>query len=68
MKLKDERMDRDPKYKEICEKLGFIPSELSNDDVSHTEDDSKPNPFSILTLEESLYLYRNGYLRKANEI
>lgn len=55
----------DKKYEEICEKLGFIPSELS-DDVPAEENDTLENPFSVLTLEEKLYLYKNGYLKKAN--
>ena len=48
-------------YKQICEKLGFIPSEYKSE-FSGYEDDSKPNPFSVLTVEENLYLYENGYL------
>lgn len=55
----------DKKYEEICEKLGFIPSELS-DDVPAEENDTLGNPFSVLTSEEKLYLYKNGYLKKAN--
>lgn len=55
----------DKKYEEICEKLGFIPSELS-DDVPAEENDTLENPFSVLTSEEKLYLYKNGYLKKAN--
>lgn len=53
----------DAKYKAICEKLGFIPSELP-DDVPAQEDDSLKNPFSVLDAEEIVYLYKNGYLRK----
>ena len=59
-------MKRDKKYEEICKKLGFIPSELSNDDVPAEENDNYKNPFSVLTVEEELYLYNNGYLTKDN--
>ena len=48
-------------YEQICEKLGFIPSEYKSEPSGY-EDDSKPNPFSVLTVEEILYLYENGYL------
>ncbi len=58
-------MKKDKKYEEICKKLGFIPSEL-NDDVPAEEDDNRKNPFSVLTVEEELYLYNNGYLTKSN--
>lgn len=53
----------DAKYKAICEKLEFIPSELP-DDVPAQEDDSLKNLFSVLDAEEIVYLYKNGYLRK----
>lgn len=59
-------MKKDKKYEEICKKLGFIPSELSNDDVPAEENDNYINPFSVLTVEEELYLYNNGYLTKSN--
>lgn len=59
-------MKKDKKYEEICKKLGFIPSELSNDDVPAEENDNYVNPFSVLTVEEELYLYNNGYLTKSN--
>lgn len=59
-------MKKDKKYEEICKKLGFIPSELSNDDVPAEENDNFKNPFSVLTVEEELYLYNNGYLTKDN--
>ena len=58
-------MKKDKKYEEICKKLGFIPSEL-NDDLPAEEDDNRKNPFSVLTVEEELYLYNNGYLTKSN--
>lgn len=53
----------DEKYNRICEKLGFVPSELP-DIKDATEDDRLPNPFSELDLEETLYLVENGYLDK----
>lgn len=53
----------DERYNQICEKLGFIPSELPND-VPAEEDDSLPNPFLVLEVEEIQYLYENGYLNK----
>lgn len=46
-------------YESICEKLGFDPRSYKPD-VSDYEDDSKVNPFSILTDEESEFLY--GYI------
>lgn len=55
----------DEKYNEICEKLGFIPSEIP-DDVPAQEDDSLENPFSILEVDEIVYLYKNGYLKIGN--
>lgn len=56
-------MMEDKKYKNICKKLGFIPSELKND-VPAEENDTFDNPFSVLNAEEKLYLYNNGYLNK----
>ena len=50
----------DKEYERICEKLGFIPSELKTDIC--IEDDNWVNPFSILLIEEQDYLYDNGYL------
>lgn len=58
-------MKKDKKYEEICKKLGFIPSEL-NDDVPAEEDDNRKNPFSVLSADEIIYLYENGYLTKSN--
>lgn len=37
-------MMEDKKYKNICKKLGFIPSELKND-VPAEENDTFDNPF-----------------------
>ena len=56
-------MDKEKEYKRICEKLGFIPSEYEYDGPL-TEDDTWVNPFSVLTSEESIFLYENGYLNK----
>lgn len=56
----------DKKYEEICKKLGFIPSELSDDDVPAEENDNRKNPFSVLSADEIIYLYENGYLTKGN--
>lgn len=43
-------------YQRICTKLGFDP-ENYEPEVSDFEDDSKVNPFSVLTIEESEFLY-----------
>lgn len=48
-------------YKRICKKLGFVPSEYKAPKVE-TEDDNWVNPFSVLTIEEQDFLYKNGYL------
>ncbi len=48
-------------YNDICEKLGFVPSEYKFEPSGY-EDDTKPNPFSVLTMEENIYLMENGYL------
>lgn len=53
----------DEKYDTICEKLGFIPSEYIPENSGY-EDDSKENPFSVLELDELLYLFDNGYFEK----
>ncbi|MDD3185539.1 MAG: hypothetical protein PHD70_14815 [Anaerostipes sp.] len=55
----------DEEYKRICKKLGFIPSEYQYTGPIE-EDDSWVNPFSVLTEEESDYLYDNGYLYPQN--
>ena len=47
-------------YMRICEKLGFIPSEFKTD-ATGSEDDNWVNPFSVLTVEEIDFLYKNGY-------
>ncbi len=49
------------KYREICDKLGFEPSEYDPPYAS-TEDDTHENPFLKLTGDEIMYLYENGYL------
>lgn len=55
----------DEKYNQICEKLGFIPSEYKPETSNH-EDDSKVNPFSVLETSELLYLFDNGYMTQSN--
>jgi hypothetical protein len=49
----------------IIEKLGFDPREKVPEDPNKDEwiiDDSKPNPFSVLTREESKFLLDNEIL------
>lgn len=46
-------------YESICKKLGFDPLSYKPK-VSNYEDDSRVSPFSILSLEEKLFL--NEYL------
>lgn len=46
-------------YESICKKLGFDP-QIYKPNISEYEDDSKTSPFSVLSLEESLFL--NSYL------
>lgn len=48
-------------YESICIKLGFDPLNYKPK-VSDFEDDSRNSPFSILSVEESLFL--NDYLMK----
>lgn len=48
-------------YESICEKLGFDPLSYKPK-VSDYEDDSRTSLFSILSLEESIFL--NDYLMK----
>ena len=45
-------MDKEKEYQRIC------------DDGPLTEDDTWVNPFSVLTSEENIFLYENGYLNK----
>ena len=59
-------MNKEQEYKRICDKLGFIPSEYRNTGP-HEEDDNWVNPFSILTNEESNFLYYNGYLNLSKD-
>ena len=53
----------DKEYKRICDKLGFVPLEYKPPETDG-EDDRWENPFSMLTPDEILYLYKNGYLTK----
>lgn len=49
----------------IIEKLGFDPREKVPEDPNKDDwvvDDSKPNPFSVLTREESKFLLDNEIL------
>lgn len=48
-------------YESICEKLGFDIKSYHPEIIAE-EDDSKGNPFSKLTAEETLFLINNGYL------
>lgn len=48
-------------YESICKKLGFDPLSYKPK-ASDYEDDSRTSPFSILSLEESIFL--NDYLMK----
>ena len=50
-------------YKSICDKLGFTIEEYKYE-TSTTEDDSKPNPFSCLSIEELDFLVE--YIKKEN--
>ena len=56
--------ENDARYKDICEKLGFIPCELDYSNLEPEEDDTHVNPFSVLTVEECWYLLDNGYTDK----
>lgn len=56
-------VDKEKEYQRICEKLGFIPSEYEYDGPV-SEDDTWVNPFSALTIEESDFLWENGYLNQ----
>ena len=49
-------MEKEKEYKRICEKLGFVPSEYKYDGPVE-EDDSIPNPFSVLTIEAVSYTH-----------
>ncbi len=48
-------------YESICKKLGFDVEDYEPV-VSDHEDDSRVSPFSVLTIEESEFLY--DYLKK----
>ena len=55
--------DKKKEYERICKKLGCEPRNLEFPDFE-TEDDTWVNPFSVLTSEENIFLYENGYLNK----
>lgn len=53
-------MDKLKEYKRICDKLGFVPSKYKHD-YAGTEFDGAVNPFAVLTTDEIMFLYENGY-------
>ena len=55
--------DRIKEYERICKKLGCEPKDIIIPNFE-TEDDNWVNPFSVLTLEENIFLCENGYLNK----
>lgn len=57
------QVEKDLKYKQICDKLGFIPKEWKPP-VFESEDDSDdvPHPFRVLTIDEHYFLFDEGYL------
>lgn len=57
-------MSIEKEYQRICDKLGFIPSEFKAPDFKE-EDDSWVSPFSVLTVSEIDFLYKNGFLVKS---
>ena len=50
-------------YKSICDKLGFEPYKVKEEEGDH-EDDNWVNPFSELSFEEIDFLYDNGLFNK----
>lgn len=50
-------------YSEICEKLGFEPYKVQEEEGDH-EDDNWINPFASLSFEEIDFLYDNGLFTK----
>lgn len=56
-------MQNSQMYQIIVSKLGFDPKDYKSDaNIRPTEDDSKPNPFDKLTLEELLFV--RSYLKE----
>lgn len=51
----------DKEYLRICDKLGFTIPEYKHEWSGH-EDDSKISPFSVLTTDELIYLFDNGFM------
>lgn len=52
-------------FKRICEKLGFnptIPEDFPMPKIDKWTVDDNPSPFSVLTLEESMFLIKEGYM------
>lgn len=57
--------DKEKEYERICKKLGCKPTEVEIPDFkTEDEDHDWVNPFSVLTSEESIFLYENGYLNE----
>jgi hypothetical protein len=56
-------MSKEVMYDDICKKLGFIPNEY-NPALKDTEYDDEENPFKVLSSDEIMFLYQNGYLNK----
>lgn len=57
--------DKEKEYERICKKLGRKPTEVEIPDFkTEDEDHDWVNPFSVLTIEESDFLWENGYLNK----
>lgn len=60
-----DQQDIEKQYNSICKKLGFEPSKYEYpEDEECTEDDSKENPFSVLTTDEKYFLLFNGFLNR----
>lgn len=62
-------MEKDVKYEEICKKLGcekickktsLSPADLSN--TALVKSDDSEDPFSVLDVDELLYLIENDYI------
>lgn len=58
-------LDKEKEYERICKKLGCKPTEVEIPDFkTEDEDHDWVNPFSVLTIEESDFLWENGYFNK----
>ena len=57
--------DKEKEHERICKKLGCKPTEVEIPDFkTEDEDHDWVNPFSVLTIEESNFLWENGYFNK----